>query len=172
MLPSLARQDPKKAFEIALKQPVPDFSVGLELRVISQLTQDGNIELALSLLPRVREKNTQKDAYRNIASAMVKKGRTLEALELGRDLEPRLQESYYGRVVQTWANTDPTSLYASLEDLPTSAARRDAVSALFLRNDGTSVLTDDQLEQAKSLLDPDDAAQIRTGSVKINRGIP
>ena len=172
VLPSLARQDPKKAFEIALKQPVPDFSEGLELRVISQLTQDGNIELALSLLPRVREKNTQKDAYRNIAAAMVKKGRTLEALELGRDLEPRLQESYYGRVVQTWANTDPTSLYASLEDLPTSAARRDAVSALFLRNDGTPVLTDDQLEQAKSLLDPDDAAQIRTGSVKINRGIP
>lgn len=172
VLPSLARHDPMKAFEIALKQPVPDFSEGLELRVISQLTQDGNIELALGLLPRVRKKNTQQYAYNNIAAAMVKKGRTLEALELGRDLEPRLQQSYYGKVVQAWANTDPISLYALLEDLPTSAAQTDAVSALFFSNDVTPVFTDDQLEQAKSLLNPDEAAQIQTGSIKVKRAIP
>ena len=171
-LPSLARQDPIKAFEIALKQPVPHFSFGLELSVIDQLTQDGNIELAISLLPRVRENNTQADAYNYVASAMVKKGRTFEALELGHDLEPGLQQSYYGDVVQAWANTDPISLYASLEDLPTSAAQTDAVSALFWNNDIFPVFTDDQLEQAKSLLDPDDAAQIRTGSIKVIRDIP
>ena len=86
---------------------------------------------------------------------MVKKGRTFEALELGRDLEPGLQQqSYYGDVVKAWANTDPISLYASLEDLPTSAAQTDAVSALFWNNDIFPVFTDDQLEQAKSLLDP------------------
>ena len=172
VLPSLARQDPIKAFEIALKQPVPDFSHGLELRVIYQLTQDGKIELAISLLPRVREKNTQADAYNYIAAAMVKKGRTFEALELGSDLEPRLQQSYYGNIVQAWANIDSTSLYASLEDLPTSAAQTDAISALFFSNDVTPVLTDDQLEQAKSLLHPDDAAKIRTGSIKVKRDIP
>lgn len=171
-LPSLARQDPIQAFEIALKLPVPDFGDGLELRVIHQLTQDGNIELAISLLPRVRKKNTQKYAYNHVASAMVKKGRTFEALELGRDLEPTLQQSYYDRVVQEWANTDPTSLYASLEELPTSDAQTGAVSALFFSNDVAPVLTDDQLEQAKSLLDPDDAAQIRTGSIKVIRDIP
>lgn len=171
-LPSLARQDPLKAFEIALQQPVPNFNDGLELRVIDQLTQEGNIELAISLLPRVRKTNAQADAYNYVASAMVRKGRTLEALELGRDLEPRLQQPYYGGVVQEWANTDPISLYASLEDLPTSAAQTDAVSALFFSNDVSPVLTDDQLEHAKSLLDPDDAAQIRTGSIKVIRDIP
>ena len=103
---------------------------------------------------------------------MVVEGQALEALELGRDLEPGLQQSYYGDVVQAWANTDPISLYASLEDLPTSAAQTDAVSALFWNNDIYPVFTDDQLEQAKSLLDPGDAAQIRTGSVKVIRDIP
>lgn len=172
VLPSLARQDPIKAFEIALKQPVPNVNNGLELRVIDQLTQDGNVELAIRLLPRVRKKNTQKYAYNHVASAMVKKGRTFEALELGRDLEPTLQQSYYDRVVQAWANTDPISLYASLEDLPTSDAKTGAVSALFFSNDVAPVFTDDQLEQAKSLLDPDDAAQIRPGSIKVIREIP
>ena len=172
VLPSLARQDSIKAFEIALKQPVLNFSEGLELRVIDQLTQDGNIELAINLLPRVREKNTQKYAYNHVASAMVKKGRTFEALELGRDLELELQQSFYGEVVQVWAGSDPISLYASLEDLPTSAAQKDAVSALFWNNDVYPVFTDDQLEQAKSLLDPNDAAQIRTGSIKVYRNIP
>ena len=171
-LPSLARQEPMKAFEIALKQPVPNFSHGLELWVIDQLTQNGNIELAISLIPRVRKENTQAYAYSHVASTMLKKGRTFEALELGRDLEPGLQQSYYGDVVQAWANADPMSLYASLEDLPTSAARTDAVSALFRYNDGFSIFTDDQLEQAKSLLDPDDAAQIRAGWIKVYRDVP
>lgn len=172
VLPSLARQDPIMAFEIALKQPVPNFSEGLELRVIDQLTQDGNIELAIRLLPRVREKYTQKYAYNQVASAMVKKGRTFEALELGRDLEAQLQQSYYGEVVRAWAGTDPISLYASLEDLPTGAAQKDAVSALFFNNDVYPIFTDDQLDQAKSLLDPDDAAQIRTEMIKVIRDIP
>ena len=171
-LPSLARQDPIQAFEIALKLPVPDFGDGLELRVIHQLTQDGNIELAISLLPRVRKKNTQAYAYKLVGSAMVRKGRTLEALELGSALEPQPQQSYYDRVVQEWANTDPISLYSSLVDLPTNAARTDAVSALFMSNDVAPVLTDEQLELAKSLLDPDDAAQIRPGSIKVIRAIP
>ena len=171
-LPSLARQDPIKAFEIALKQPVPIFSHGLELRVIDQLTQDGNIEIAISLLPRVRKKNTQTYAYNYVASAMVKKGRTFEALELGRNLEPERLQSFYGEVVRAWAGTDPISLYASLEDLPTSAAKKNAVSALFFNNDVYPIFKDDQLEQAKSLLDPDDAAQIRTGSIKVRRNIP
>lgn len=171
-LPSLARQDPILAFEIALKQPVSNFSSGLELRVIHQLTQDSNIELAISLLPRVRKKNTLASAYNSVGSAMVKRGRTFEALELGRDLEPSLQQSYYDRVVRAWAGTDPISLYLSIEDLPTSAAQTDAVSALFWNNDVFPVFTDDQLEQAKSLLDPDDAARIRSGSIKVYRDIP
>lgn len=103
---------------------------------------------------------------------MVRKGRTFEALELGSALEPQPQQSYYDRVVQAWANTDPISLYASLEDLPTSDAKTGAVSALFFSNDVAPVFTDDQLEQAKSLLDPEDAAQIRPGSIKVIREIP
>ncbi|MYD46414.1 MAG: hypothetical protein F4W92_08690 [Gammaproteobacteria bacterium] len=171
VLTSLTRQDPRKAFEIALAQPTIAFSFGLEAQVIFQLSLDGNIDLAISLLPRVRHRS-QAHAYGHIARAMVKKGRTFEALELGSGLEGWEQQSYYEDVVQAWAGADPTGLYASLKDLPTSAAQTRAVSALYFNNDINPVFTNDQLEQAKSLLNPEDAAQIRTGSIKVKRSVP
>ena len=171
VLPSLARQDPIKAFEIALEHPVPTFGSGLEVWVLNQLTRDGNNELAISLLPRVRDKS-QTEAYRSIAWAMVKEGQTFEALELGRDLATQQQRYYYDDVIQAWAGTDPTSLYASLEDLPSSASQTQAVSELFFHNQMNPVLTDEQLEQAKSLLDPDDAARVQRGWIKVERSIP
>ncbi|MCY3540440.1 MAG: hypothetical protein OXH31_00815 [Gammaproteobacteria bacterium] len=171
VLPSLARRDPVKAFEIALEQPAPKYGAALELTVISQIARDGNIELAISLLSRVHE-DVKADAYNNIASAMVKAGRTFEALELGIDLETQQQRYFYAGVIQVWAHTDPTSLYASLEDLPTSAAQSEAIFELFFYNHVNPVLTDDQLEQARSLLSPDDAANIEKSWFKVDRRIP
>ncbi|MCY3540441.1 MAG: hypothetical protein OXH31_00820 [Gammaproteobacteria bacterium] len=159
VLPSLTRKDPIKAFELALEQPVPNQRSGLESLVIRQLTRNGDIETAMSLLPRVRE-TSQVYAYGDIASAMVNEGQTFEALELGSDLEPQQQRSYYQLVMQIWARTDPADLYESLDDLPSSTAKSLAAAQLIWQNQFDPIFTDDQLEQARSLLNSDDEARV------------
>lgn len=155
VLPSLARQDPIKAFEIALQQPSPVNRFGLADTVISQLIGDGEFETVISLLPRMPE-HDQIDAYKRVARAMVNKGQTSEALELGSDLEPALQQDYYRKVFQVWARTDPTDLYESLEDLPSSSVQSIAASMLLTRRfDYGQLLTEAQLERARSFLNSD-----------------
>ncbi len=155
VLPSLARQDPIKAFEIALQQPNPVGRFGLADRVISQLTRDGEFAIAISLLPRMPE-HDQIDAYKRVGQAMVNEGQTSEALEMGNDLEPELQQDYYRRVFQAWVRADPTDLYESLEDLPSSAVQSIAASVLLTRRfDYGQLLTEAQLERARSFLNSD-----------------
>lgn len=156
-LPSLALQDPKEAFEIALQQPTPAHALAfpLHLRVIWHLTRHSNVEQAISLLPRVRE-DSKASAYESVASALVDKGQALEALEMGSDLNPQQQQRYYGLVFQQWAWTNPTDLYEALEDLPSNDAQSlqsfAALELLTRRFSRDQVLTDDQLERARSFL--------------------
>ena len=165
-LPSLALQDPKKAFEIALEQPTPahPLSFALDLRVIWALTTHGHVEQAISLLPRVRE-NSKASAYEDVGSALVNKGQALEALKLGRDLKPHEQQSYYRQVFQKWAWTDPTDLYESLENLPPSDAQSlqslAASELLTRRFNRDQVLTDKQLERARSFLNSVDRERLQ-----------
>lgn len=167
-LPFLALQDPKEAFEIALEQPTS----GLDRWVIWQLTIYGGVEQAMSLLPRVRE-NAKPSAYESVGSALVDKGQALEALELGNDLKTPQQQSYYRRVLQRWAWTDPTDLYESLEDLPSNDAQSlQSIAALELltrRFNHDQVLTDDQLERAKSFLNSKDKEALKIAEMFQNR---
>ena len=164
VLPSLARKDPKKAFDIAIEQPTPNERFGLDLQIIWQLTRDGNVETAMSLLPRVR-KDSKVFAYNNVGTALVNTGQTLEALELGSDLEQPEQESYFRRVFQKWAETDPTNLYEALEDLPTSEtqsfqsiAASELITRRFQRH---QVLSDDQLKRMRSFLNSADKERVQ-----------
>ena len=161
-LPSLALQDPIKAFEIALEQPTLDPALGLafalDLSVIWKLTLHGNVDQAISLLPRVRE-GSKASAYQSVASALVDEGQAFEALELGGDLKTHQQQNYYQQVFQQWAWTDPTDLYESLEDLPSDDAQSlqsfAAFKLLTRRFSHDQVLTADQLERARSFLNSD-----------------
>lgn len=171
VLPALALQDPIKAFEIALNQSASNQRSRLESLVIRQLTRHSNIELAINLLPRV-SKNSQSYVYNNIAEALVNKGRTFEALELGSDLEPELQQDYYRALTQTWATADSAGLYKSLDDLPTSDAQSSAAAELIWRNQIHPVFSDDQLDQARAYLNASDAAYIKDFWIKVDRSVP
>lgn len=167
-LPFLALQDPKKAFDFALEHPTS----GLDRWVIWQLTIYGGVEQAMSLLPRLRE-NAKPSAYESVGSALVDKGQALEALELGNDLKTPQQQSYYRRVLQRWVWTDPTDLFESLEDLPSNDAQSlQSIAALELltrRFSHDQVLTDDQLERARSFLNSEHKEGLRMIEMFENR---
>ena len=160
VLPILARQDPNQAFELALKQPVPDEDTGLELQVITVLAREGDIELAKKLLPRVKE-NTKVSAFSEVGSAMVRESRTDEAVELGKDFTGTKQRNYFETVLYSWVETDPKQLYESLADLPSSSIKSIAAKALITRDRFQPYFNDDQINHTRTFLTTDDAASLK-----------
>ena len=160
VLPQLARQDPNKAFELAVAQPTPSAGLGLEYVVIAVITRENDIELALKLLPRVHE-NSKSAVYGNVAAAMVREARTKEALELGKDLEESQQGSFYSQVFREWTDTNPNNLYESLEDLPTSMLKSRAAMQLILGNRYEPVLSDERINHIRTLLNSEDEANLK-----------
>ncbi|MXW07837.1 MAG: hypothetical protein F4X56_08805 [Gammaproteobacteria bacterium] len=151
VLPRWARINPIQAFELAIAQPTANEGLGLEHLVIGEITQDGDIEIALKLLPQVTE-HTRQVAYTDVGLAMVRASRTEEAVELGTDLDGEQQQWYYRRVFNSWAQTNPKSLYETLGNLATNELKSGAAMQLILSNRITPLLSDDQIDEARTML--------------------
>ena len=161
VLRSLVHQDPSKAFEIAIAQPASSDGFGLEVAVMQGITRDGDIELAKKLLPQVRGENTKTYVYSLIGGAMVEESKFDEALDFGQELSESEQPQYYGLVLDDWAEKDPKNLLASLESLPSDSIKSSAAFQLVFNNEYTPVLTDDQIEHAKTFLSTDDETRLK-----------
>ena len=92
---------------------------------------------------------------------MVRESKTIEAIELGKDLSGRDQQSFYGRMLSTWASSSPKSLYESLENFSTNKLKSSAARQLILSNQRQPVLTDEQIKHARTLLSSDDEATLK-----------
>ena len=157
VLQRLASQDPEKAFELALEQPAPSEGYELEFHVMTEIILYGDIEVAKKFLPRVRT-NAKQSIYSSVATELVNVGQANEALELGYDLAESIQQTYFWHVMILWASKDPTDLFESLESLPSGDLASLAARQLISENLFDPVLTDDQIEQARSLLTAEDEA--------------
>ncbi|MCY3540443.1 MAG: hypothetical protein OXH31_00830 [Gammaproteobacteria bacterium] len=157
-LQNMAIQSPNKAFELALDQPAPSQGSGLEFYVIRRIIRQGDVEVAVKLLPRVRE-NSQLETYSLIAGEFVDAGNADEALALGEDLEAGKRKYFYRTVVQNWTWHDAKGLYESLEELPTKELKSYAADRLIRMNQSQPLLTDVQIEELKTLLISEDEAR-------------
>ena len=160
VLRDMSRQDVLKAFEIAVEHPAHSEKYGLEHVVLQEIIQDGDIELAKKLLPRVGE-SAKLNAYSQVGEAMVREARTEEALELGKEIGDNEQQLYYQQVISYWATIDPKDLYASLKDLPTNSFKSRAALQLVMSNKNIPILSDDQIEQARTYLNSEDEATVK-----------
>ena len=161
VLRELVHQDPSKAFEIAVAQPASSEGFGLEVTVMQGITRDGHIELAKKLLPQVRGENAKTYVYSLVGGAMVQESQFDEALNFGQELSESEQMRYYGLVLDDWAEKDPKNLLTSLESLPSNSIKSTAAFQLVLNNRYTPVLTDDQIEHAKTFLSDDDKTRLK-----------
>ena len=158
-LPFLALQNPERAVELALEQPVPDDGPGLDYLVLREIAREGDIDVAKKFLSRVH-KNSKSLVYTEIGSVLVRESQTFEALELGTELEEKDQQVYYRYVFNTWARTNPKNLFNSLDDLPTPRVKSSAALQLVLSNRVRPLLTEEQINQAKTQLSADDEAKL------------
>ena len=159
VLPYLARQDPNQAFELAIAEPTPSRGVGLVSGVFDALTREGNIELALKLLPRVKEDRVW--ACVSVGRAMVRDLRTDEALKLGKDFGGREQRIYHQWVLGEWTDNYPKNLFESLEGLSSSSIMSMAATQLIQRNLRDPIFTDDQIDFARTFLNSEDEARVK-----------
>ncbi|MYD46416.1 MAG: hypothetical protein F4W92_08700 [Gammaproteobacteria bacterium] len=157
IMPRWARQDPVQAFEVAIAQPTRSEGIELDYWVIDEISADGDVELAKKLLPRVKEK-TRLRAYTIVGSAMIAESQTEEALELGKDFEDDQRRQYYQRVLNDWASNNPKNLFETLESLPSSSIQSLAAIQLVRVNRYRPLLTDEQIEQVRTYINPDDEA--------------
>lgn len=150
--------DPLRAFDVALQQPVRKFLGGMESDVINELCSRGNIELAMELLPQVREESRAR-AYGQVGSSLVRVAKTKQALSFGEDLPESIRARYYTSVAIEWADSNPLEMLEELprvpEDQQSSMARQ-----LANANKYDPILTDEQMAHVKTFLNEEDARRV------------
>lgn len=155
LVSNLLDSDPRGAFQIARDQPRAEWDrgsmietfiqmspnmqhsfpppVGLEAHIMKEIAESDS-QLALELLPDVREGETKFEATLHLGKALVYQGDVSEAFNLAQQLPESDRDHYYSRLVSQWGQEDPTSLLESLEKFR-SAKHQSSAAAFLLRSD-------------------------------------
>ncbi len=153
---ALAHEDPHHAFEVGLEQPLAsEHNSGMESDVILELTSI-DIETAISLLPNVREKSIL-ISHIWVGAALVKTRQPHRALELAQQVPEARRDYYYETIGEDWAETNPTQLFEELDQLPNPKLKSAMAKALLSSDSNNPVLTPDQVDHVRSLLNAEDA---------------
>ncbi len=150
-LKALAPVDWKRAFEVALEQPVADTHVpGAEATVIHEIS-DFDVDKALELLPRARESSMALSVLW-VGQALVDDGRPLKAFELVERLPEDRREWIYYSLAQHWAGNGALELFERIDTVQSPLWRSHVAKGLIWDSMWNSVLTNDQLDHVKSFL--------------------
>ena len=159
----LVESDPRRAFDLAVKFDIPEDSnamgmgvnqQGLEAEVIRRIAYK-NLDLAVELLPQVREGITKTRAYISVGDRYIDDGHSTEALELGLKLPNDDQASYFQSIAFSWARIDPAGFVESLERLPT-AEIRSRIAATMSSQWAREQFTEEQIDTLKQYLSESD----------------
>lgn len=156
---NLVEFDPRRAFDLAVKQEIPEINIlgmemyetGLEAEVIWTICYQ-DLELAVELLPRVREGKTRIRAYSAIGQRYIELGDSKKVFNLGLQLTEDSQAEYFVSISWLWAHIDPAGLIESIKDFPTKEIRASVASSLA-RESSQNNFSYAQLEILKQYID-------------------
>lgn len=157
VLEHLVQKDPHQALQLASNQPIENEGRPLEAYVLNLIANDGNVEVAIGMLPQVREEQ-RVAAYQGIGLSLVRNANSDKVLELAQDLSETEQMEFFRQVISVWATFETQSLFESLEQLPSDDVRSRAACELIVQHYSRPRLTDDQVDSLSSLLNEEDAA--------------
>ncbi len=155
----LVHSNPQEALSIAQSHPESMRREGIEVRLIRELSRT-DLDTAIDLLPQVREESLQ-SVYRNMSFTLCLQGQSKRALGLVRDLPESEKEYYMESVFGYWARFDEEDLFREIENLPSEELKSLAVYHLLAETGDYPVLTKEQLEHAKTLLNENDRNRLR-----------
>lgn len=165
LLPSIlyqvANNDPQIAFDIARQQPLGENGVGLEGQVLSNIALK-DIDKALALLSQVREGSTLIYAVSSVGRAMLRTGDVDEAWGLAQRLPVSQRQDYYQSVVDSWAASNGTELYESIDSLPSDTIKSHAALMLITFNKWSRYLDNEEVDDVRTYLNEQDAEKVET----------
>ncbi|MYD46739.1 MAG: hypothetical protein F4W92_10330 [Gammaproteobacteria bacterium] len=131
---NLVNTDPRRAFDIALQQPIPErmggmYTPALEAQILGQIVYQ-DFDLAVELLPKVREGSSRPQAYTSVGSQYINLGQSSKAVDLGLKLTANEQTQYFQSIAYTWASIDASGLVESFKNLPTAEIRSNLARTL------------------------------------------
>lgn len=158
-LEALTPVDWKRAFEVAIEQPLENTHVpGAEAHVIREISEF-DVDKAVELLPQVRESSMSLSILWT-GQALVDDGRPLKAFELAEQLPEDRREWIYNSIAQHWAGNGAQELFERLDTLQTPLWQSHVAKGLIWQNMWNSVLTNDQLDHVKTFLSESHAEDV------------
>ena len=160
----LSAEDANKAFDLALSLPIrEEGDIGLEVIVIDQLIPN-EFSRAVRLLSKVRPGKTQLTAYESIASGLLTRQRTNEAIELGTQLSEEDQVRFYNNLAMDIVIEETgAKILEVLPNVPVKEARSHiAEYALLFHSvaDEKDALSEEQVEALLQHIVPADLKRV------------
>ena len=175
----LVRVDPDLAMRTALDQPIEESArgfgmfgagVGMETNVISSLAFS-DMDKAIELLPLVREGRTKYFAFQLVTSSLVSNGEFDKAFDTAQQFPDRLRKNYFSALATVWAGRDPKGLFNSLSRFPSKDAKSRVALLLLTRDQISSGLTDEQVDEARKYLSDEHAKALEEDDFDALRSI-
>lgn len=169
---SILDSNPGRAFQLAKGEPSDEWDRGTNETLVEMLPsmqhllpppvgQEAHImkeiagsdtQLALELLPQVREGRTKFEAALHVGNALVYQGSVADAFDLAEQLPESDRERYYVLLVDNWSHEDPVSLIESMEELPSVELQSSAAAQLLRSDRQQQALNDTQLRSLRQYL--------------------
>ena len=162
LIQALVYTDPREAFQLALDQPINEqvdnpLSVrGFEVSILSVIAYN-DLDLAIELVPQVRDRGQSKAlAYSTIASSLIERGETQQAMNLGKQLPNQQQTQYYRRLASRWMLKDPKELLKAIDEFPTNETKSKVALQILMFNNMRQTYSADELANIDKFLTEED----------------
>ena len=126
---TLSRARPQQALQMAKTLPSDESGIGPEAHIVAKLASE-DMEVAIALLPDVREGPTKLSAYIAIGNNLLEH-EPKQAFELELELSDTQKTTYFGMIVGHWFLLDSELAYESIRTLPTAAAKSKAAQQVL-----------------------------------------
>ena len=146
-------EDPSKAMEFALSQPIDESEdgSGLEDSVIAALAANGRFDEALVLLDKVREPRLA-DAVWSVGRNYIEFDRPREAVRMALRLPEDARENYFEGIVAGWFNSNPVQLVEWLERIPGKKEQAAVARSILRQQQFGGDLTEEQIDKVEAHL--------------------
>lgn len=157
---SIVSTDPIGAFELALQQPIVEdelggsSTVGREVLILSRIAYMEDIDVAIDLLPRVRDSG-KTAAFHTVGGALISQGAFQQAMDLGDQLTGDENTEYYQKISTAWLFRDPKGILEALDDFPETAKSKVALT-LVLNNEDRDLYSDEEVASLEKYINNDD----------------
>ena len=141
---SLAESNPQLALESALTLPLGDEKVGMEGRVVAWISYVGQLDVAVSMLPQMRDASTTIYAYESVIGDLIRHEDASRAVDLFFELSKN-ESLDIEEPLSTLAQDVPDHLFSAIDQMKRPILRAEAARLLYKHHKDSDRFTAEQI---------------------------